>query len=191
MSKKAKERALFAKLDALYARLPKLQCKGKCSVACGPVPAVEAEFIRMKRVHPDRKPLTHAADSACNYLDRETNRCTVYAARPLICRAWGTVPFLSCMHGCVPDRWMTDREFLGIAQEIERIGGRLLTATEGDPVYDPFKQFSSVVPKISAEQSQEIADRTRSLRALLGGRVVGVTGDSTHALNWVDIDAKR
>lgn len=29
-----------------------------------------------------------AHDDTCDYLDRETGRCTVYANRPVLCAAW-------------------------------------------------------------------------------------------------------
>src|SRR4051812_30447473 len=106
---------LFNQLDAIYARMPTVACKGLCSVACGSVPLSDLEARRMQLVS-HRKPRT-TADGICAYLTID-KRCSVYAVRPAICRAWGVLQTLSCMHGCAPAQWMLDDEFLRIVQEI-------------------------------------------------------------------------
>jgi Fe-S-cluster containining protein len=45
----------------------------------------EAQYVR--QVH-ERKSLLERPDGDCVFLDPETRRCRVYAARPLQCRTW-------------------------------------------------------------------------------------------------------
>jgi hypothetical protein len=178
-------RETFAQLDALYAELPAIACQGKCSIACGALPLTDAEARRLQLVT-HRKPRTVPGLLAlkdfappelrerCVYLT-PAGRCSAYDVRPLICRAWGLVKRMSCMHGCVPDRWLTDLEFLRIAQAIERLGGGRILRTEG-LTYLKGESFCGVGPVTRAEVDIEAdAERVRGLRALRGGRILVAT----------------
>ena len=175
--------AAFAKLDAVYATLPALACRGECAIACGPIVLTDLEARRLQvathqkprtviKLLADGGPNTEQPRERCIYLTA-ADRCGVYAIRPLICRAWGVVRMMSCMHGCLPDRWLKDDEFLRLAQEIERFaGGRVLrTSPEGlEHGGESFASFGE--PTKSAAAIEATAERTRSLRALHGGRIV-------------------
>src|SRR5439155_26671783 len=92
-----------AQLDALYAQLPTIACQGKCAIACSAIPLTDVEARRLQVVT-HKKPRTVPGPAGgprerCVYLTAD-ERCSAYAVRPLICRAWGVVPLLSCMHGC-------------------------------------------------------------------------------------------
>jgi Fe-S-cluster containining protein len=100
MSKRSRDKDIHAALDAVYARLPTVACRGLCAVACGPIILTPAEATRMKAAHPERRPL-RTEPVRCTYLTKR-ERCSVYAVRPLICRIFGVVQRMSCMHGCVP-----------------------------------------------------------------------------------------
>lgn len=174
MSKKAerKLRDLFARLDALYTQIPKVNCKGLCSIACGPIPLSDLEAKRLHLVTHTKPRIVD--DLRCVYL--KESRCSAYRVRPLMCRAWGVMKSLSCMHGCVPDHWFPEEEFVRIATEIERLSGkgrilrtdeRGLTHLEGDS----FERFSAA-PRRDSSQIEADAERTRSLRALHGGRIM-------------------
>lgn len=111
-------------LDAAYAAVPALACKGLCSRSCGPIPVSPSERDRLAAAHgaplrelawtvkdggawlflePDRK-------GRCQLL--RNGRCTVHADRPLICRLYGAVddPTMRCAYGCEPARLLTADE---------------------------------------------------------------------------------
>lgn len=179
----AADRATFAQLDALYAELPTVACRGLCAIACGAIPLTDAEARRLRlvsHVKPRTVPgtvtesgRTRAAER-CIYL-RADERCGVYAARPLICRVWGAVKMLSCMHGCVPDRWLSDLDFVRIAQAIERLGGGRVVRTGLDGLtYTPGEEFAGLElgPGRTEADVEADSERVRSLRALHGGRII-------------------
>jgi Fe-S-cluster containining protein len=183
MSKPApKDRARLAALDALYAELPTVACRGLCAISCGPVPLTDLEARRLQlasHVKPrtvlkmlaDGGPHTERPRERCIYL--EADRCAVYAVRPLLCRVWGVVKSLSCHHGCRPDRWLGDIEFVRIAQAIERLGGGRLLRTGPDGLFHvPGETFRVLVPQRPEADIEADADRVRSLRALHGGRII-------------------
>src|SRR5262245_60391045 len=103
MSRKAerKLRETFAKLDAIYSELPHIECKGKCAVACGPIPLTDLEARRLQltthvaprtRVAQEFEKAKHSEPihERCIYLTAD-ERCGAYAVRPLICRVYGLV----------------------------------------------------------------------------------------------------
>lgn len=197
MSAKTERRAV-AKLEALYARLPTVACRGLCGAACGPLLLTALEAARMQKADARHRPLRvvgEARAARCVYLSPR-GRCAVYAARPLICRVWGLVQRLSCMHGCVPDRWLSDREFLELAQALERLGPPLLMSTPaGLEALPPARGWSSIVaPAADPERvalEARLAEMTRGLRALHGGLVVGAQPSATDETHWIDLDDRE
>jgi len=186
LSRKTARRAID-KLEAIYAQLPRVACKGLCSTACGPIPMTTLEADRMRKADRDHRSPAVRSDYTCIYLT-DRKRCAVYAVRPLICRVWGVVKRMSCMHGCVPDRWLSDHEFVDAAKAIERIGGPMVvTALAGLTTgYGSFLDLDT--SRMPPEFADELAERTRGLRAIHGGRIAGLApGDGS----WVDIDALR
>lgn len=110
-------------LDALYATLPRLDCRGWCSASCGPIATSARERARIEER--ERRALT-AEDPGphCSMLT-ETQRCRVYEIRPMICRLWGLVKGMPCPYGCRPDGGLLpDSEGKRLLLEAERIGGR-------------------------------------------------------------------
>lgn len=105
MSGRAKERDL----EALYARVPKIECRRLCQGACGPIPVASLERKRIRRKH-HRLP-TVEAGMRCSEVG-VLGTCLIYDLRPLICRLWGVVDVdgMRCPHGCVPERWLTAAE---------------------------------------------------------------------------------
>lgn len=182
-----RDREAFAALDAIYAQMPSILCTGKCAGACGAIPLTDLEARRLQLAgHQKARTLPMAAtdqDGAaqqrCIYLT-PTNRCSVYAARPLICRAYGLVRMLSCPFGCVPDRWLKDLDFLHLAHAIERIGGGRVLRTGPDGLsHEPGESYTRIEaeralgpPRFSPEQMERNSERTRGLRALHGGRIL-------------------
>jgi Fe-S-cluster containining protein len=190
MSKRTDQKAI-EQLEAIYARLPDVQCKGLCGhEVCGPILMTRLEADRMRRaVH--EQPRT-TSNMTCGYLS-DRGRCRVYHIRPLICRVFGLVKRMSCMHGCVPDRWLTDEEFVALAKEVERIGGALAISTPDGPLEtgQSFLDLRIDPDDMPPELTDRLAELTRGLRALYHGRIVGVTPKGGGERRWINIDKER
>lgn len=106
------------RLDAIYARLPHIECKGLCHEACGPIGMTRIEHRRLEE---GRGPLA-CKDLVCPLLD-ENKRCTAYSIRPLVCRLFGLVEQMRCPHGCEPERWLSDEEATEIMRQVIVAGG--------------------------------------------------------------------
>jgi uncharacterized protein len=110
--------SVAAQIDAIYARIPKLDCQRKCQECCGPILMSRFEWQRIcSQLH--REPKGNA-DLTCPMLKNGTD-CRVYTIRPAICRLWGTVEKMACPHGCVPERWLSDDEAHGILNELDAL----------------------------------------------------------------------
>lgn len=116
----------LARLDALHASLPALECRGLCADSChSHVDASDAERTRLYRRH-GLDLDTPTADGACPALSRSfgSGRCTVHADRPTICRLWGTAASMPCPHGCTPAGGrMDDRDTLQALADSLAAGG--------------------------------------------------------------------
>jgi|SRR5580765_244136 len=107
-------------LEDLYARLPKIECKGLCFASCGVVIPYaclpeEEDRIFLPVLQTVRQ------DMSCAAL--MLNRCSIYKIRPLICRIWGCVKDMPCPHGCQPEFWLTNEE---IRVMLNAHGGKLM-----------------------------------------------------------------
>lgn len=96
-----------AAMDALYAELPRLECRGVCSDSCGPIQMSVRERTRMEKEAGCK--VTCGLGASCSMLTPE-RKCGVYDIRPLICRLWGLTKQMACPYGCEPERWLTDEE---------------------------------------------------------------------------------
>jgi len=88
-------------LDRIYRAVPTVACKGLCSESCGPIAMSADEHRRIADSGidiPTPMQLLESDDPTCPAL--ADGRCTVYGARPLICRLWGAVESMPCPHGC-------------------------------------------------------------------------------------------
>lgn len=106
--------SVLRELDAIYAELPTIECKGLCGKTnCGPVHGckVEDRNIREATGKPLQFPMVSINALDCPHLTKE-NRCSIYEVRPLICRLFGMVQVrpMICPHGCKPSRWMSHAE---------------------------------------------------------------------------------
>lgn len=92
-----------AELDAIYAQIPKFQCKEGCTDCCGPVPF---SLVEWSRVTTKKK----ATCLDCPY--SLNGSCDIYNERPLMCRIFGAVdtPMLECPHGCGPEKKLTKEQ---------------------------------------------------------------------------------
>jgi len=138
------------RLAHLYKQLPKVQCRGLCQEACGPIACSETEAAIMAR-HAG-KPLTFDARTGrCNYLNAN-GRCSVYAVRPLVCRVFGASKKLPCVWGCKPKEPLLSEaeEGLLFLRVLEVGGGQPTMSIPDDP-----ELFEQVHPK-----EQQLKGRT-------------------------------
>lgn len=126
----------FKKLQRLYSRLPRINCKKKCHESCGPIVMSEVEMdliserlgynpfgdAQIQEINKKAKEgKTKNECLTCPLLDN-SKMCTIYDIRPMICRIFGLVKKLRCPHGCVPAKWLNDRQakhFLDLADSIK------------------------------------------------------------------------
>jgi hypothetical protein len=85
----------------LYAELPAIECKGKCSDSCGPIEMTKTEGKTLKKRLGHRVAVC-GDDLKCPMLT-PAGWCSVYSDRPAICRLWGIADPMICPHGCVPE----------------------------------------------------------------------------------------
>jgi hypothetical protein len=120
------------KLQVIYDKVPSVSCKGLCYGACGPVPATGPERDEIRKLtgrrvktepelfqnqHPRGvRILKTSDDGTCGYLKKE--RCSVYAARPIVCRLYGASDGLRCEHGCWPDRPLSREEAMELIDQV-------------------------------------------------------------------------
>lgn len=122
-----------AQLDAVYASLPSIECRGQCWDSCGSIGMTRVEQRRIAEQHGRTLPLVAAfaaqGDGLCPALTM-LGRCSVYADRPLICRLWGLVPSMACNFGCRPEGGlMAERDgHLALARVAEIAGDHGLAA---------------------------------------------------------------
>jgi hypothetical protein len=126
-------------LQELYDALPTVACQGKCANACGAIDMSVAEHGRIVELGyliprmteelaqrwRDDEPLH------CPALNRQTLRCEVYEARPMICRLWGVADSMPCPHGCKPTRELNDSETYSFLFASMRDGGGSISSALG------------------------------------------------------------
>src|SRR5262249_4223157 len=105
----------------IYASIPNPNCKGLCVAACSTVPVAPLELEQLEAAAGRSLPTVEVGDdlhgaivlgsavgAPCPLL--VIGRCSVYDARPMICRAFGAVDGLRCPHGCEPPVLLSDEE---------------------------------------------------------------------------------
>lgn len=134
-------RSREAELERIYARIPRISCRGLCQAACGPIGITPQERLRIIKAV-GVAPKADSETLACNLLD-DQGRCRAYAVRPAVCRLWGTVGSMVCPHGCRPERPLTLEEQKAIVRDLQALGGPLrvdplgIKAVLSDPALNP------------------------------------------------------
>ena len=108
-------------IEAIYKRIPKVDCKRLCEAYCGVITMSKLEWDRIC-LQLRRVPKAPTSSLDCPML-KNGNECRVYAIRPAICRVWGAVKQLSCPHGCEPTGWLSDEDAHSIFEELDAISG--------------------------------------------------------------------
>lgn len=117
------------KLQALYKKIPDIDCKGHCHPSCTIIPAAKIEVQRAKKRMGGKNPFFSPVNAletvkggkitACSALKDE--RCSIYTARPAICRLYGVAEGLECPFGCIPKKKLTKEETRALIREIEAL----------------------------------------------------------------------
>lgn len=107
-----------ALVEKIYSSLPTIACKRLCQEFCGPISYTDIEAQRIRKKH-RRLPVLDLDKDRCSAL--EFGSCTVYELRPLICRLWGLIEAMRCPHGCIPSRWLTDKEGHALLLKIQAL----------------------------------------------------------------------
>jgi hypothetical protein len=120
---------VYRELDALYAQLPTIECRGKCQDSCGPIDMSVAERRRIADRGVDI-PLAPTCPALSMF-----GTCAVYDVRPMICRLWGVVEAMACPYGCMPEGgWLDDATGLELLGSSIRVGGRAELAVPPETV---------------------------------------------------------
>ncbi len=129
MATKTKRLRLLAEA---YAEIPDVACKGLCWRSCSFINVEPVEVLAIAQATgkpvelvdgPGDRPLLApaCADGTCPHLNMKTNRCSIYAARPAICRAFGVAQGLRCRFGCTPTRTISDAAMGAIFRRIAKL----------------------------------------------------------------------
>lgn len=166
-----------AALEALYAELPTLDCKGLCWHSCGPIDMSITERARIAELGVTIPGYTtEAAEhfrqtgkvSLCPALG-PFKTCGVHSARPLICRLWGTTETMRCPYGCQPSRELTEAEGYEFIDRSREIGGseppsavrELIAELARDPAMQPvLRRYMQGDASVEDELLAEMRRRT-------------------------------
>lgn len=109
-----------AQLDALYAELPEIECRGQCWDSCTTIDMTPPERARIADAGYDIPEVRGL--SVCPALTM-FHQCAVYEVRPLICHLFGVAEGLTCNFGCQPTRLLTRREVFELQARAYDIAG--------------------------------------------------------------------
>lgn len=167
-------------LDEIYAEIPALPCKRKCQECCGPIAftPIEARLMEAAGADDDVVAMAHPVDGTywltelvCPLLDWKGD-CSIYEARPFICRLWGVIESMKCPHGCVPvGGFLPERDGVRLLAEAMQAGGAKYEPGEVLAGYDknPGDFFGSVQQGMSNERRRkEQRERARKDRRGIG-----------------------
>jgi len=118
------------KLEAIYKKIPDIDCKGLCYESCTIVPAAKIEIKRAKSRMGGKNPFNPIAAikglqekvphvPSCAAL--KDKKCSIYTARPAICRLYGVADGLDCPFGCQPKKKISKQEAYAIVRETEAL----------------------------------------------------------------------
>lgn len=131
------QQARLEALAELYAELPQMQCKGLCSDSCYSLMQTPLEQAYVRAETGVELGLVQTPPTACPALGM-LNRCTVYEARPMICRLFGMTPGLRCQYDCEPvGGFLTGQQFYEFLARVAELDGDQVLA---DRMRKPFEQ---------------------------------------------------
>lgn len=117
------------KLEQLYRKIPPIECTGDCHHSCTLIPAAKIEIKRARERMGGKNPFNPFHDienlekdmkiPSCGAL--KDKKCSIYYARPAICRLYGVAEGLECQFGCKPKKYLTKQEAFDLIREIEAL----------------------------------------------------------------------
>jgi Fe-S-cluster containining protein len=121
------------KLQAIYDQMPTVECTGACTDECTLIPMTPLEAEAMKKA--SLRPLKFEECTAAGHVilvpDALGNRmrcpmlvnekCSVYQARPFICRAYGVSAGLECREGCKTDNPLTKEQAMKLLHKVSKL----------------------------------------------------------------------
>ena len=120
-----------AALQAIYDKIPVINCKGLCWDGCNSIVISEVERDRIARLGYNIPPFDERRQGyRCPALDRD-QRCAVYEARPTVCRLFGAADGMKCGYNCETEL-MPYRTAIALYISSLQIGGK--RPDESDPV---------------------------------------------------------
>jgi Fe-S-cluster containining protein len=165
-----------AALEALYAELPSLDCKGLCWHSCGPIDMSVTERARITELGVTIPGYTVEAAERYQATGKVAlcpalgpfKTCGVHPVRPLICRLWGTTETMRCPFGCEPSRELTEAEGYEFIDRSREIGGsegssavrELIAELARDPAMQPvLRRYMQGDPSVEPELLAEMRRR--------------------------------
>lgn len=118
------------KLQAIYKQIPDIECKGLCHKSCTIVPAAKFEIQRAKERMGGKNPfnpmyavkgLKQEKPVIPSCIALKEGKCSIYTARPAICRLYGAAEGLECPFGCKPKRYLSKQEAYQLIREVEAL----------------------------------------------------------------------
>lgn len=166
-----------AELQAVYDKLPPMACKRLCRECCGPIAFTPIEAYLMEQAGAGDE--VHAMEDedggtfwlvepVCPLLDWK-GECSIYDARPFICRLWGLTETMKCPHGCVPvGGHLSDREGVRLLAEAMAAGGaNFHSPDEMVAAYDANRGFfEAEIGKGMSNERRKLEKRTRDRRGI-------------------------
>lgn len=120
-----------ATLGDIYARVPRVPCKGLCMDSCGPIAMSREEKLRIRAAGVEIPSMADAVAALergeeyyCPAL--RDGRCSVYEIRPTICRLWGATESMPCPHGCTQPEALSQAESFELLRLAARAGGGMV-----------------------------------------------------------------
>lgn len=116
-------------LDELYDQVPAIECRGLCADQCTVISVHPLELDAMCTASGRDLPVWPRGDSSLLLLPADNDRCpllvdgrcSVYNARPMICRLFGAVEGMICKHGCKPADLLTDDEGFDLVTALSKL----------------------------------------------------------------------
>lgn len=121
------------KLQAIYDQMPTVECTGACTDECTLIPMTPLEAEAMKKVSWRQIEFEEWGDAGHVVLipDALGNRlrcpmlvngkCSVYQARPFICRAYGVAAGLECREGCKVENPLTKEQAMKLLHQVSKL----------------------------------------------------------------------
>jgi hypothetical protein len=122
----SKPGSIRRRLAEIYAKIPPVDCIGKCANTCTTFPVPRAEQRVIRRATGADIGLRAGNGNPykmCPLLTAD-RRCGGHDVRPLICRLWGATDTMICPHGCRPRRLLPVGETFALMAEIYLLGGQ-------------------------------------------------------------------